>query len=205
MKKKALAALTGFVVLAAAATAMAWPSESLRVDWVNAEGNGIYSIFLNPIGKAVVGQASDNSPMVYGEGDGIEFDDANGVINAVLPTPTQSNDSRSLNSCFQVSADHDATVSYSVSIAATLSVTTGEKGTVYLETYTDSGCSADTLVLAQNSNANTGTLGLGLNITQEVTNTLAGRVPAGRYVKLRTVNDTGSPTFTFKSGVKEVF
>lgn len=106
---------------------------------------------------------------------------------------------RSLNSCFQVSSTTDALVTYSVDIATTLSLAGGQTGTVFLEYSDNSGCSTNTKEISRSVNGNTGTLTVGLNITQNVTGTLSGFVPAGKWVQLRTVNTTGSPTFTYRS------
>lgn len=107
--------------------------------------------------------------------------------------------SRTLNSCFQASGTRDAFTTYSVDIATTLSLTTGQQGTVYLETFTDASCATGTVEVARFVNGNTGALTIGLALTQNVTGTLSGIVPAGTYVKLRTQNNTGTPTFTYRS------
>lgn len=107
---------------------------------------------------------------------------------------------RALNTCFQVSATRDTLVTYSVDIATSLSLTTGQQGTVYLETFSDSGCTTGTQELTRFVNGQTGTLTIGLALTQNVTGTLTGVIPAGMYVRLRTQNNTGTPTFTARPG-----
>lgn len=107
---------------------------------------------------------------------------------------------RVLNTCFQVSGTRDALVSYSVDIAATLGLAGGQQGTVYLRIYTDSGCTAGTQELTRFVNGNTGALTVGLSVTQNVTGTLTGIVPAGSYVQLVTQNNTGTPTFAARPG-----
>lgn len=116
------------------------------------------------------------------------------------PARSFSYTTRSLNTCFQVSASRDALVTYGVDIATTLSLTTGQQGTVYLETYTNSSCSAGTQEITRFVNGNTGTLTIGLALTQNVTGTLTGVIPAGSYLQLRTQNNTGTPTFTARPG-----
>lgn len=113
---------------------------------------------------------------------------------------SQSSASRTLNSCFQISSTRDVLANYSVDIAATLSLTGGMTGTVFLEIYSDSGCTTGTQELSRFVNGNTGTLTIGLNITQNATGGLTGYVPAGSYVKIRTANTAGTPTFTYRSG-----
>ncbi len=118
---------------------------------------------------------------------------------------TINSQARSLNSCFQVSSTKDALVTYSVDIASTLSLTGGQTGTVFLEYSDNSGCSTNTTEVSRFVNGNTGTLTIGLNITQNATGTLTGMVPAGKWVQLRTANTAGTPAFTFRSGQEVLF
>jgi len=113
---------------------------------------------------------------------------------------SQSTASRTLNSGFQVSTSRDALVNYSVDIQATISLTTGQSGTVFLEIATNSGFTTGLQELARFVNGNTGTLALGLSLTQNVTGTLSGYVPSGYYARLRTSNTTGVPTYNYRSG-----
>lgn len=113
---------------------------------------------------------------------------------------TQSTASRTLNSGFQISSSQSAMVTYSVDVACTLSLTTGQSGTVYLDMAQDSGFTTGLQTISQFTNANTGTLTIGLNLTQTMTGVLSGFVPAGYYCRLRTVNNTSTPTFTYKIG-----
>jgi len=107
---------------------------------------------------------------------------------------------RALDTCFQVSSTRDALVSYSVDIATSLSLTTGQQGTVYLRIYSNSSCTTGTQELTRFVNGQTGTLTVGLALTQNVTGTLTGIIPAGAYVQLVTQNNTGTPTFTARPG-----
>lgn len=116
----------------------------------------------------------------------------------------QSSESRSLNTIFQVSATKAADVCYSVDIAATLSLIGGTSGTVFLETSPSSTFASSIQELGQFTNAQTGTLTIGLALNQTGTANLSGRIPAGNYVRLRTANNTGTPTYTYKSGQKVV-
>lgn len=118
---------------------------------------------------------------------------------------SQSSASRSLNSGFQISATRNSLVSYSVDIATTLSLTTGQTGTVFLEIASDSGFTTNLQEIGRTVNGNTGTLTLGLNLTQNVTATLGGLVPAGYYCRLRTQNTVGTPTFNYRSGQEILF
>lgn len=110
-----------------------------------------------------------------------------------------SNPSRSLNSAFQISATRDANVNYTVDIAATLSLTTGQSGTVALKYADDSGMTTNVVTVQSSVNGNSGTLAIGLGLTQTATAALSGIIPAGKYVKLVTTNTTGTPTFTMRA------
>ncbi len=117
-----------------------------------------------------------------------------------VPTRSFSYTTRALNTCFQPSSTRDAIVNYAVDIATSLSLSAGQQGTVFLEIFTDSGCTTGTQELARFVNGQTGTLTIGLALTQNVTGSLSGVIPAGAYVKLRTQNNTGTPTFTARPG-----
>lgn len=133
---------------------------------------------------------------VSGQGYTISASD---VVSTTQPTAlrTYSSPTRTLNSAFLISSSQDAQVSYAVNIAATLSLTTGQTGTVYLEYADDSGFTTNVVDVQSSVNGNSGSLTLGLGLGQSVTASLSGMVPAGKYVRLRTVNTTGTPTFTF--------
>lgn len=109
-----------------------------------------------------------------------------------------ANPTRSLNSAFQISTSRDAAVSYSVDISTAISLTTGQTGTVYLRYADDSGFTTNVIEVCRFVNGNTGTLTIGLALTQNGTGTLSGVIPAGKYVKLVTENNTGTPTFTYR-------
>lgn len=122
-----------------------------------------------------------------------------GITNA-MTTPVDHYPSRSLNTCFQVSSTSPSFVTYSVDVASTLSLTTGQSGTVTLKTFTNSGCTTGAKTIQQFTNANTGSLAIGLNLTQTITGTLSGFAPAGVWEELVTTNNTGTPTFTYQNG-----
>lgn len=115
------------------------------------------------------------------------------------PTMAWATTTRSLNTAFQVSTTRAAFVSYTVDISSTLSLLAGETGTVILEYADDSGFTTNVVTVQSAANGNTGALTLGLNLTQTATGSLTGMVPAGKYVRLRTVNTTGTPTFTYRA------
>lgn len=107
---------------------------------------------------------------------------------------------RSLNTCYQLSSTKDVLVTYSVDVATVSSLLSGQVGTVYLRTYSNSGCSTGTQELMRFVNGNTQTIGLSVTMTQNVTATLSGVIPAGTWMQLVTENTTGVPSFTARPG-----
>lgn len=124
---------------------------------------------------------------------------------ALAVTRTATAVTRGLNTCFQSSATLDTIASYYVEIAATINLTGSQTGTVTLETFTDSGCTTGTVELGRAVNGNSGTIVLGLALTQTYIGALSGVIPAGRWAKIRTANTTGTPTFTARPGQEFTF
>lgn len=146
------------------------------------------------------GDIQTNVELLPGQVLGCKLDDT-GFQSFPLPAGLnygQSSVSRALNSVFVPSTTKNALVSYSVDIAATLSLTTGQSGTVFLEISADG--STNWVELNRFTNGNSGSLTIGLNLTQTNTGTVSGSVPLGYSVRLRTANGTGTPTFTYRSG-----
>ncbi len=115
-------------------------------------------------------------------------------------TRSFSNPTRALNSCFQVSSTRDAIVVYAAEITASLALVGGQQGTLYLETFTDSGCTTGTQEIVRSTNGNTSALIVAVGNVSTTTLTVSGVVPSGLYVKLRTQNNTGTPTFVARPG-----
>lgn len=113
---------------------------------------------------------------------------------------SQSSVSRSLNSAFQVSATRDSLVRYSVDISCTSTLISGQSGTVILEMATNSGFTTGVQTLSQFTNSNSVALAIAITVIQINTACVTGYVPAGNYVRLRTVNNTGTPTYTYQVG-----
>lgn len=123
----------------------------------------------------------------------------NPPIEAVQPTAlmTIGAATRPINStAFQPSATQDAMVSYCVEIACTLSLSGGQTGTIFLEVSPDGA--SNWVEIGHVSNGNTGTLTIGLNITQTLAGCIAGMIPAGYYGRLRQTGTAAS--YTYKSG-----
>lgn len=129
----------------------------------------------------------------------VTYNDAANTITVAGSSRTFNNPTRSLNSAFQISTTQDTAVSYSVDIAASLSLTGGQAGTVYLRYADDSAHTTNVKEVCRFAASNTGTLTIGLALNQIATGTLSGIIPASKYAKMVTNNDTGTPTFTYRN------
>ena len=112
----------------------------------------------------------------------------------------QTSVARSLNTAVQVSATRDAMVTYSVRITVTASITGGQNGDVQLQIASDAGFTQDVQTISMQGNGQTYTLAIALQGVQPGTAIVSGMVPAGYYVKIVTVNNTGTPAFSYRSG-----
>lgn len=101
---------------------------------------------------------------------------------------------------WQVSTMRPAAVHYSVSIATALSLTGGSAGYISMEIASDSGFTTNLQEIGRFSNTQTGTLTVGLALSQVVGGSISGFVPTGYYVRLKSVNVTATPTYTYVCG-----
>ncbi|AVO22989.1 putative cell-wall-anchored protein [Erwinia phage vB_EamM-Bue1] len=100
---------------------------------------------------------------------------------------------RALNTAFQVSATQDANVNYTVDVSATSLLLGGTTGRVILE-YADNAAMTTNLVTV--NEAVNGTSGV-LNVVNIGSGNVNGWIPAGKYVRIRTANTSGTAVFTF--------
>lgn len=128
-----------------------------------------------------------------------------GVLQYAGTSTSYASPSRSLNSTYQNNNYRNLFVTSTVDIACSLSLTGGQTGTVVLEYADDSGFTTNTKTIQSTVNGNTGTLTIGLAITQTSSASLTGMVPPQKYYRWRTVNNTGTPTFTFRSAQEVLF
>lgn len=117
-----------------------------------------------------------------------------------------NNASRSLTTStgaagFQVSATRDALVNYSVTINTSVSLSGNATGYVALEIApTNSATAGDWVEVGRTPSGQSGTLVIGLVLNQVGGGQIGTTIPAGYYAKLRTVNTSGTPTYTYNSG-----
>lgn len=124
-----------------------------------------------------------------------------GTVTVAAPaSPSQSSASRSLNSAFQISSTRAALVHYSVQITVTASIAGGQNGDVILEIASDVNFTSNVQTVAIAGSGQTYTLAVALQGVQPATNVVAGWVPAAYYARLRTVQNSGTPSFSYRAG-----
>lgn len=111
--------------------------------------------------------------------------------------------SRTLNSSFQISTTNDVLVNYSIDVVSTASIAGGgQDGGIILETSPNNS----TWTTIDNAhNQNSVSLAIILNAIQNVTVHVSGMIPSGYWVRIRTVQTTGAPTFSFRMGNETLF
>lgn len=123
-----------------------------------------------------------------------------GTPGTPAATPSQASASRSLNSAFQINASRPALVFYSVRITTTVSIGSNQDGDVILEVASDSGFTTNVQTLSIAQSSQSVSVALALNSVQAQTVGLSGFIPTGYYVRIRTVNNTGTPAFLYRAG-----
>lgn len=124
-----------------------------------------------------------------------------GPAGAAAPLPSSAVVTRALNTPFQPNATRPVHVVYSVDISVVSLLLTGTQGTVALQ-YADNAAMSAGLVTVLTATNSTGGV---LNVANIGTATLSGFIPAGKFVRLVTTNNSGTPTFTFRNGQETVF
>lgn len=117
------------------------------------------------------------------------------ILWLTRPEPVFSSPSLAVNTARQVPADRVVFVSAAVDITASLSLAGGQTGRVTLQYADNSGFSTNVVTVNPAVNGNTGTLTVGLGLTQVGTATVCGFIPAEKYYRLLTTNVTGTPTY----------
>lgn len=135
-----------------------------------------------------------------GSNGAASYSSSTGVVNIPNYTPSQSTASRSLNTAFQVNTTRPSLVTYSVQITVTATISGGQNGDIILEIASDSGFTTNVQTVSIFGVGQTYTLAVALSGVQPLTGIVSGVVPSGYYARLRTVNNTGTPTYSFRSG-----
>lgn len=162
------------------------------------DGNGQTTVTLPTTGQAVcdaietdlITWASVNFSQTIPRGYAIVETDIGSLISRSF-----SNPSLAINTSRQPSATRDTMVNASVDITSTISLTTGQTGKVSLQYADNTGFTTNVVTVQSATNGNTGSLTIGLNLSQVYTAALTGIIPAGKYYRLVTTNVTGTPTY----------
>lgn len=102
---------------------------------------------------------------------------------------------------FQVSSTRDAEVRYSTTIVTTSNLTGSQNGTIVLEIApTNSATSTDWTEIGRCTNGTSYTLAVAIQGVGTQACQITGYAPAGYWEKLRSINNSGTPTFSFNSG-----
>lgn len=104
---------------------------------------------------------------------------------------------------FQVSATRDAQVNYNTTIVTAATLLNGAVGSVVLEIApTNSATAGDWVEIGRLTNGQVFSLAVAIGCTQTISGQVGGYIPAGYYAKLRSINTTGTPTYSYNSGQK---
>lgn len=102
---------------------------------------------------------------------------------------------------FQISATQDANVTYSTTIVTTATIGGTSSGYIVLEICpTNSATAGNWIEIGRLTNAQSISLALALQSVQTAGTPIFGMVPGGYYARLRSVNVSGTPTYTYNSG-----
>lgn len=101
---------------------------------------------------------------------------------------------------FQISSTRDVDAHYNTTIVTTASIGGSQSGTLVLEIADHNSATAgDWREVGRCTNGQAITLALALQSVQTIGCQLNGFVPQGYYAKIRSINNAGTPTFTFNS------
>lgn len=102
---------------------------------------------------------------------------------------------------FQVSSTRNSLVNYSTTIVTTASIGGNQTGVVVLEIApTNSATPSDWVEVSRYTNGQALTLAITLQSVQTMSGQLSAFVPAGWYAKLRSINTSGTPSYSYNSG-----
>jgi len=129
---------------------------------------------------------------------------ATGPAGSPAPTPSQSAATRSLNTIYRVSTTRPAWVTYSVQLTVTATIAGGQNGDVVLEIASDAAFTNAVQTLSISGLGQVYSLAVAIQGVQPQTGVVSGFIPAGYYARLRTVNNTGTPTYLFRAGQETI-
>lgn len=151
----------------------------------------------------VIYDSSTNLPKLATAGTGISI--SGGSVSATGPTLSQSSVTRTLNTIFQISPSRWSSAVYSVQCTITASIAGGQNCDVIFEIASDAAFTLNVQTVSICGDGQTYTLAIALQGVQPSTKACSGWVPAGYYSRLRTVQNTGSPSFSYRAGQETLF
>lgn len=102
---------------------------------------------------------------------------------------------------FLISSTRNAFVNYSTTISTTATIGGNSSGTVVLEIApTNSATPSDWVEIGRFTNGQSISLALVLQSVQTLAGQISGMIPAGYYAKLRSINNSGTPSYSYNSG-----
>lgn len=116
-----------------------------------------------------------------------------------LAPVSPSTPSRSIGSAFQPSTTQPTYVSYALRVVSSITLSGGQAGRIELRS--DSSNPPST-VRGRVAGGATGTVVVGVSMSDTAEGTISYIVPAGHYVLLQSVNETGTPTYSINSQVE---
>lgn len=144
--------------------------------------------------------------------DGMNKETADAAAATLLLVPTVNNaPSHALQTVaaaangFQLSSTRPSMVNYNVSVSSTATIAGAATGSVVLEiAATNSVTATDWKTIGVVGNSQTVTLAIALQSIQVISGQVGGFVPAGWYVRLRSITTTGTVSFSYLSGQEAV-
>lgn len=122
------------------------------------------------------------------------------AVSALGAARSQSSVTRSLNTAFQVSTTRDALVIYTPRLTVTASIAGGQDGDVFLEIADNNTFTVGVQQVSISGLGQTYTLAVAIQGVQPQSGVVVGYVPAGKWVRLRTANNTGTPATAYRVG-----
>lgn len=107
--------------------------------------------------------------------------------------------SRSLNTIYQAPSNRKVLCFYTVDVQTVLTLTGGQSGTCILEMCPTNTFLSGVIRLSDPTYSNTGALVVGVTLNQINSANLSGVIEKGYFYRIRTVNNTGTPTYTLKA------
>lgn len=120
-------------------------------------------------------------------------------------SPTQSSASRSLNTAFQISSTKPSLATYSVQCTITASIAGGQNCDIIFEIASDINFTSNVQTVSIAGTGQTYTLAVAIQGVQPQTAVVSGWVPSAYYARLRPVQNTGAPTFSYRAGQEVLF